>query len=574
MRTTLSRPWIAAMAVCALSAIPMIACIDDLDDSDPAESGDDEQEGPPGDVPVDTTADFGAESDDSAAAPAGCEPYFGTSGTRSAWVYVDRNGGLAYKKLNPEGDRIIDFSYAGYRGGGVTIPTVPVKETLSPGGGDDTAAIQAALDRVAHLPLSGGVRGAVLLRAGTFKVNGNLKIGASGVVLRGSGSGTGAGATKIVVGGGSHRFLSISGGGSRSAPSSPATTLTDAYVPVGARSFKVASASGFAVGDDVLVTRPVTQPWIELMGMDKLVRNGRPQTWIAAGSKHQWERRITGINGTTITIDIPLTDSLDARYVKPPAGKLTRYSFGGRISEVGVEHLRVVAPPRSAEVEMGLVNIDKAADSWVRDVAAHNFTNGLGVGGSSTRITIEDVHATHDMVSYFTSAAPADFSVNAQQVLLQRCSSDGGNKIFYFVTHSTRGPNVVLDFHGTGKRTHFEPHQRWATGLLADGVALEGGIGFANRGTAGSGHGWTIGWGVAWNCESSTKVLRPPGAMNWAIGCIGNVSAEAGTPGMPGSPNLPRGIHDSQGQHVIPDSLYLAQLCQRLGPQAVANIGW
>ena len=42
----------------------------------------------------------------------------------------------------------IDFSHAGYGGGGVRIPDVPAAVTVRPGGGDDGARIQAALDRV------------------------------------------------------------------------------------------------------------------------------------------------------------------------------------------------------------------------------------------------------------------------------------------------------------------------------------------------------------------------------------------------------------------------------------------
>jgi len=38
-------------------------------------------------------------------------------------------------------------------------------------------------------------------------------------------------------------------------------------------------------------------------------------------------------------------------------------------------------------------------------------------------------------------------------------------------------------------------------------------------------------------------------------------------------PNLPGGTTDSPGAHVKPQSLYLAQLAERLGPQALANIG-
>src|SRR6186997_2641713 len=69
----------------------------------------------------------------------------------SEWV---RRGGadgkLAYK-TTPAGDRIMDFSYAGYRGGGVALPDVPVKRTVKASGGDDTKMIQAAIDDVSTL---------------------------------------------------------------------------------------------------------------------------------------------------------------------------------------------------------------------------------------------------------------------------------------------------------------------------------------------------------------------------------------------------------------------------------------
>src|SRR3954463_10673144 len=87
----------------------------------------------------------------------------------SEWVRRGADGKLTYK-TTPAGDRIMDFSYAGYRGGGVTLPDVPVKRTIKPSGDDDdTNLIQAAIDEVAKMPLdANGFRGAVLLEHGKF----------------------------------------------------------------------------------------------------------------------------------------------------------------------------------------------------------------------------------------------------------------------------------------------------------------------------------------------------------------------------------------------------------------------
>jgi hypothetical protein len=424
---------------------------------------------------------------------------------------------------------------------------------------------------VAARELVNGVRGAVLLRPGIYKVSGSLRIAAAGVVLRGSGAG--AGGTEIQITGPSHNLFNLIGTGERQVLPGPVATIVDGYVPSGSSRFTVDDASVFKVGDQVLVRRPVTEKWVHELGMDLLVRNGAPQVWIKPGTTHDFERVITAIDGKRITVDIPLSDSFDAAFVTPPGGTMVKYSFP-RVSEVGIEHLRAASPPRSAELQNYLIRADNFVDGWVRDVAGHNFTRGVIVQPGVKRMTVEDVVLTHDMVDYKTSAAPFDFSINATEVLMQRSSSTGGNTIWFFATQNyARGPNVLLDFKGAGLG-HIASHQRWASGLLIDNASSERGIILGNNGTAGDGYGWDVAWGVVWNCVSSTDILAPPGAMNWAIGCKGSVSAPHGTSGLEGSPLLPKGMNESQNMPVTPKSLYLAQLCERLGPQALANIGW
>jgi hypothetical protein len=504
------------------------------------------------------------------ATPAWCAALLGTGGATSAWVYAGANGKLVYKPLNASGDRIMDFSSAGYMGGGVALPTLPVQKTVTPSGKDDTAAIQAAIDAVSAMPASNGVRGAVLLAAGTFTLDGTLTISAGGVVLRGSGSGSGG--TVVQVQGTSRAAVVVQGSGSLSTTGSEA--ITDAYVPSGATTFSVKSASSFAPGDAVLVSRPVTDAWIAFMGMDKLVRNGMPQTWIKAGSLQSWERTVTAVSGDQVTIDVPLSDSIDATYTSPPGAVLAKYTFDGRLEQVGVEGLRFVAPLRSASEAFDLIDMDYVVDGWVKDVTADNFTDGITIGSHAKRITVDGVALSHDPDTYYTDWAPFDFQATGSQTLVVRSSSQGGNKIWYYATHEARGPNVVLDFTGNGTNSHLAGHERWGTGLLVDRATVTGGIDFTNLGTEGTGHGWTLGWAVAWNCVSDTTIEAPPGSMSWAIGCKGNVAATQHATWLSGSPAIPAGDYDSQDTPVAMSSLYLAQLCERLGPQAVAAIGY
>ncbi len=117
----------------------------------------------------------------------------------SSLVFPGPGGVLEYAGYANEGqvstgNRMIDFSYAGYQGGGVAIPWVPVELALDPVAGDedDHARIQAAIETVSALPLSpAGFRGALLLRAGTYNVSETLLVTASGVVIRGEGQGSG-----------------------------------------------------------------------------------------------------------------------------------------------------------------------------------------------------------------------------------------------------------------------------------------------------------------------------------------------------------------------------------------------
>jgi len=515
--------------------------------------------------------DAGREGADASGGPAGeggtgasCADLVNAAAASSQWVTVDPSGKLAYKPT-PKGDTILDFSSAGYMGGGVAPPTVPSVQALTPSGGDDTAAIQAALDAVAKMPPDGhGLRGAVQLSAGTFTLAGSLTMTTGGVVLRGSGSGPQG--TLLEVTGNPRMIIDVHGATKWTTTGAP-IAITDAYVPSGARTFHVASTAGIVPGTKILVQRPVTQAWVDFMGMNTLVRNGMPQTWIPVGSVIRTDRVVTAVGGKAVTVDVPLADSYDAQYLSPPGASIQAYTDDGRIAQVGIESMRVSAPPMTTAINQAtflLLSMDGVIDGWLRDIAADGFINGLQVGGHAKRITVDGVAFTHTAPINGSSGYPADFSVAGEQVLLVRCSSQGDH-VFSLVTQAeTTGPNVVTHFTATGTSTNMAPHQRWATGLLLDDVdSPTGGIDLMNRATAGSGQGWAIGWGVVWNAVAADLLVeQPPGSQNWAIGSSGTLQ--------PGTD----GAIDSHGVAVEPSSLYLAQLCDRLGAQAVHAIGF
>jgi len=493
--------------------------------------------------------------------------------TRSRWVYFDSSGKLAYRPLKA-GDRIIDFSYAGYMGGGVRLPLVPVKRTLTPSGGDDTAAIQATIDEVSRLTPVDGFRGAVLLAPGRFHCSKTLNLTISGVVLRGSGSGDNG--TIVELTGEPHVGISIAGE-SKIVADGEKTTLADAYVPAGSLSLRVRKPLLFRVGETIQITKPVTPEWLHLMDMDTMVRDAKKQTWVSGVLVT--ERTVIAVKGDTLRLDVPLTDSYDVKYLGIDGTTVGKVEHSGLVEQIGIEDFKLVAPARKImlfDPHFNGIIMKDTKDSWIHNLHILDTTEAVTVGKGARRITVDNVDATQT-IPVQGAAKPADFSADGTQILINRCTGTGDN-IFYVVTGDReQGPNVVLNsvFHGDG---HIQPHQRWATGLLVDSSEVpDGGIDLLNRGSMGSGHGWTMGWGVVWNSVANSFVIQmPPGSANWSIGNRGKEdvgSRPTFDPGPP-MPMLPQGFIESEGQKVLPSSLYLEQLRERLGPQAVKNIGY
>jgi hypothetical protein len=442
------------------------------------------------------------------------------------------------------------------------------------------------------MPVEKGFRGAVLLAPGSFNCSKTITIAADGVVLRGSGSGAAGGArSTIKMTGAPHLALEIhaaAGRGNRAnraaageptangaagikAPATQ-TTIADAYVPSGIPAFTVADGTGFAPCDTIAIRRPVTSAWVHFMQMDDLTRDDKPQTWLKPGSVTTTERRVGSISGNRITLDVPLSDSFDARYLNPPGTSVVKVSPPPRVSQAGIESLHIECPPQEinhTQPHFTAVRID-GRDCWMRDVVIDETMNSVATTGA--RITLQRV-AVNRKARHQGSSKPAEFAPNAGQVLLDRCTVSADNVWFVATGAGQAGPIVLLNctFSGNGRA---ESHQRWSTGILYDNCqAPAGGIEARNRGAMGSGHGWSMGWGVLWNCQAKEFLIQnPPGAVNWMIGCTGPAKTAPRPFGK--APTLPQGTIDSPGVSVTPQSLYLAQLAERLGPPAVKNTGY
>jgi hypothetical protein len=497
------------------------------------------------------------------------------AGTTSAahkdlWVSLDGSGHLVYQTL-PNGDRIVDFSYAGYMGGGVLLPRVSAVLTVKPSGADDTVAIQHALDQVSSMPPKDGFRGAVLLAPGTFSCSATLHITASGVVLRGSGPLNGGSTLKLT--GEPHVAIAISGN-EEIQDLGAVAHIAELYVPSGEQSITLDNAASVAVGDIIRITRYTTPQWLHYMGMDKMVRDGEAEIWV--GKSISTLRMVTARQGNELRLEVPLTDSYDRRFLPTDGAEVTKVTITGRIEQDGIESLHIVAPARSVAFTDPLfraVNLSGVRDAWIRNVLVDDTTEGIDAAGDTARMTFEDVLFRHT-TTITSSAKPADFALRGTQLLVLRCGSTGNN-LFYVITGSrNQGPNVVMDskFIGNG---HIQPHQRWATGFLVDNTQVpQGGIDLMNRGEMGTGHGWTMGWGVVWNSSAATLIIQnPPGAANWSIGTSGKELTasmkDAGLHRRDLGPDLPQGFIESPNHRVVPDSLYRAQLTERLGVTAL-----
>ena len=486
----------------------------------------------------------------------------------SQLIYLDQ-GELTYVPFAMNGqsnvvNTIPDFSYAGYMGGGVSLPTdIPIKAIVTPEEGDDTQRIQAAIDLVETLePNQNGFRGVVLIKAGHYSLENVLVVRASGIVLRGEGQGLNGTVlhSNLRV---DHNIISILGSSGINKDAQSLQAIVTDYVPVGSYSFEIEDASDFEVGEKIVVTRTPNQFWIDELGMDQeTLCGGEPGCigWTPSSYIVDHERMITAISGNTISINIPIVDVIEDVY---GSGSISKIQSSGRLSKCAVENMRIQSfyvGNLDESHAWTAVRLRDTENCWVKQVTGQYLAYSTVNIESANFTTVQDC-AYIDPKSQVIGGRRYSFAIQeGLGNLFQRCYAKEGRHDFTTGSRVT-GPNVFLDGLAESARSDIGPHHRWATGILFDNIR-GGSTRVWNRGSSGSGHGWAGAQTMFWNISSYSGEFRvdsPHGSMNWGIGCIGtNQTGE--------------GYWESWGDHVQPRSLYIQQLQDRLGGSALDNV--
>lgn len=507
-------------------------------------------------------------------------------------VYPGADGKLVYV-ADSLGNKIPDFSNAGYKGGGVPIPFVPVKVIVWPQRGDNSDNLQRVIDSVSALPVdANGFRGVILLKMGEYKLEKPLTIKASGIVLRGEGMGD-IGTRLIGIlpkqptpgTRGRPALLNIAGTAGIELQEDTKQSITDNYVPVGAVSFSVASPKLFKKGDRVLVRRIGNQAWIKELGVDSAtVGRNRWQPF-----NINYDRTVTEVKGNIITIDAPIFCAIENRW---GGGEVLKYT-DKRIEQVGIENLRGISDydPTVRTTNYGnmdrdkldpkyqykgeeyysdenhyfnFINIANAKNVWVRNMTALHFASSVvQVNAGSKWVTVQDCESW-EPVSIRMGARRFTYHMNGQFCLVQRCFSQKGRHSFVLQGQESSG-NVFLDCKAINPYSTSEPHNHWVNGVLYDNVKAPLTARYWD---------YIIGWAganiVFWNCEGDFLIQQPPTAQNYSFGHIG-INAVVFNAGLQDL-SKPNGHVEATDKHIFPRSLYLTQLSERLGTAAVENI--
>ena len=454
------------------------------------------------------------------------------------------------------GNRIPDFSYCGYKASEQQIPNVAVKIVVPLIKGDATKQIQSAINYVAALPIdTNGFRGTVLLQKGVYEVFGQLKITASGIVLRGSGINE-----TTLLGAGTDRQTLIRIHGKKNQQKSEEIKITDAYVPVNAIQFSVADASKLKVGDKIVIRRPSTKEWISELGTNHFGGGITSLGWKPGEQDIFFDRMITDVSGLTVKIDAPLTTALDAKF---GGGFVSTYQWNDRIENIGVENMLLKSSydknnPKDEAHRWMAITIENAADVWARQLSFQHFAgSAVYIDASAKRVTVEDCISIQP-ISEIGGQRRYTFFTAGQQTLFQRCYAENGYHDFA-TGYCAAGPNAFVQCESILPYSFSGAIDSWSSGVLFDVVNIDGNaIRFGNRGQDAQGAGWCAANSLLWNCTAARiDCYQPSTAQNWSFGSWAQFAGN--------------GSWWSSNDAMNPRSLFYTQLKERLNKNVDAQ---
>ena len=453
----------------------------------------------------------------------------------------------------------MDYSYCGYHCSERPIPTVKSATYVTPSGEDDAATIQAAIDWVSQQKADKqtGLRGAVLLGEGTFTLSEPLRIRTSGVILRGSGRGK-----TILRKTGYDRGALLYIEGTREVVTKGTFDVAD--VKPGALSISLASRlSPLTSHDRVMICRPSTQEWIDALGCASFGGGKRMGYWAwhPGDIDLRWNRQITAVDGNQITLNAPITCSVEQRW---GGAKATVYENKGLISECGIENLSLEsdydqALPMDENHCWDGVYIAEAENCWVRMVNFCHFAgSAVVIQKSAQQITVEDCMSQHP-VSEIGGYRRRTFLTFGEMTLFQRCYSEHGINDFA-VGHTAAGPNAFVQCESYESFGPSGAISSWSPGILFDIVNIDGNdIVFKNWELEKFGAGWSTANSTMWQSTASGLFCYSPDSLNRNIshGCWGQIQGN--------------GDYSEMNEHVKPYSLFASQLEKRLGHDVSAQ---
>jgi hypothetical protein len=447
----------------------------------------------------------------------------------------------------------MDYSYCGYHRSEQAIPSVKVATYVQPSGAEDAANIQAAIDWVSRQKpdKQTGLRGAVLLGEGTFTLSEPLRIRTSGVVLRGSGrdktilrkTGYDRGALLYIEG---TRVISVK------------DTLTVSDTNPGAIVCSVQGvSSALKPGQRLAIIRPSTKEWIESLGCQSFGGGQRMGYWAwhPGDIDLRWNRQIMAVNGHELTLNAPITSSIESRW---GGAKAIIYEQQGVIADCGVENLSLEsdynhALPLDEDHCWDGVYLADAEDCWVRMVNFRHFAgSAVVVQKSASQITVEDCKSL-DPISEIGGFRRRTFLTFGEMVLFQRCYSEHGINDFA-VGHTAPGPNAFVQCESYESFGPSGAISSWAPGILFDIVNIDGNdIVFKNWELEKFGAGWSTANSMMWQSTAAGLFCYSPDSLNrnHSYGCWGQIQGN--------------GEYGQMNEHVQPYSLFASQLEKRLG---------